>query len=170
MKEFYLVFLFALTLTSNSFGQNKVKSNQPKTATTQLDKLIGTWRLIEFSDLDTATLEWKYQYGRNPKGYFTYSKSGIVNINISAEAPLKISRDSAKNYNISLLNWINKYSVGYFGTYTVDFDKSILTHRVEGGSLPWYIDTDQARHFVLKNDTLTIGNSKTWKRVLVKTD
>ena len=170
MKRLYLFLLFVLTLTSSSFGQGKIKSSKPKIATTELENLIGTWRLIEFSDLDSATLQWTYRYGKNPKGYFTYTKSGIVNLNISAETPLKISEDSAKNYNINLLNWVNHTSLGYFGTYTVDFNKSIVTHHVKGGSLPWYIDTDQPRQFVLKGDTLIIGDSKTWKRVLVKTD
>jgi len=170
MKRLYLFLLLAMTLTSNSFGQSKIKSSKPKIATTQVEKLIGTWRLIEFSDLDSATSKWTYRYGKNPKGYFTYTKSGIVNLNISAETPLKISEDSAKNYNINLLNWVNHIALGYFGTYTVDFNKSVVTHHVKGGSLPWYIDTDQPRQFVLKGDTLIIGDSKTWKRVLVKTD
>ncbi len=170
MKLFYLIFVFTLTLTFNAFGQNKIKPNKLKNATTQLDKLIGTWRLIEFSDLDSTTSKWTYQYGKNPKGYFTYTRSGIVNLNISSETPLKISEDSAQNYNINLQNWLDHFAIGYFGTYTVDFNKSVVIHHVKGGSLPWYIDTDQAREFVLKGDTLIIGDSKTWKRVLVKTD
>lgn len=170
MKGLYLFLLFALAQTFNSFGQNQIKSVKHKTTITQLEKLTGTWKLIEFADVDSLTSKWMYRYGKNPKGYFTYTKSGIVNLNISAETPLKISEDSAKNYNINLLNWTDHFSLGYFGTYTVDFKKSIVTHHVKGGSLPWYIDTDQPRPFVLKGDTLIIGDSKTWKRVLVKVD
>ena len=170
MKRLYLFTLFLLTVNSSSFGQGKIKSSKSKSATTQLEKLIGTWRLIEFANLDSATSKWTYPYGKNSKGYFTHTKTGIVNLNISAETPLKISEDSAKNYNINLLNWVNHISLGYFGTYTVDFNKSIVTHHVKGGSLPWYIDTEQLRQFLLKGDTLIIGDGKTWKRVLVKTD
>lgn len=170
MNKFYLLLSVMLTLNFISFGQTKTKTRRPTIAATQLDKLIGTWRLIEFADVDSLTSKWIYRYGKNPKGYFTYTKSGIVNLNISTETPLKISEDSAKNYNINLLNWVNNFSVGYFGTYTVDFKKSIVTHHVKGGSLPWYTDTDQPRPFVLKGDTLIIGDSKTWKRVLVKAD
>jgi Lipocalin-like domain len=170
MKRFYLFLLFVLTLTFNSFGQSKIKSSKPNIAGTQMDKLIGTWRLVEFANLDSTTSKWTYPYGKNPKGYFTYTKTGIVNLNISSETPLKISEDSAKNYNINLLNWVDNNSLGYFGTYSVDLNKSVVTHHVKGGSLPWYIDTDQPRPFILKGDTLIIGNSKTWKRVLVKVD
>jgi hypothetical protein len=166
MKMFPLSLVLAFTLAFHSFGQSKIKPN--KSAATQLDKLIGTWRLIEFADWDSTTSTWTYSYGKSPKGYFTYTKNGIINLNISSETPIKISRDSAKNYNVNLLNWLEYNSVGYFGTYTVDFDKSIVTHHVKGGSLPWYIDTDQPRPFTLRNDTLIIGDTKTWKRVLIK--
>ena len=51
-----------------------------------------------------------------------------------------------------------------------DFKKSIVTHHCKGCSLLWYDDTDQPRSFILNGDTLIIGDSKTWKRILVKTD
>lgn len=132
--------------------------------------IVGTWQLIEFADLDSATGRWKYPYGKNPKGYFTYTKNNIVNINISAEFPLKISEDSAKKYTINLYEHIWQNSFGYFGTYSVDLKNSVVTHHVKGGCIPYYIDTDQKRVFTLKGDTLIIGDNKTWKRVLVRAD
>jgi hypothetical protein len=170
MKRFPFLLLFTLTLISNSFGQSKIKSNKPGMASAQINKLTGTWRLVEFADLDPVTSTWTYSYGRNPKGYFTYTKNGIVNLNISSATPLKISKDSAKKYSVNLLSWVDSNSVGYFGTYSVDVSKSIVTHHVKGGSLPWYIDTDQPRPYIVKGDTLIIGDNKTWKRVLVKED
>src|SRR5664279_397780 len=151
--RFQLSLLLALTIISNSFGQSKIKPGKINIAGMQESKLTGTWRLVEFADLDSATSTWTYPYGKNPKGYFTYTRSGIVNLNICSETPLKISEDSAKNYNINLLNWADHNSIGYFGTYSIDFNKSIVTHHVKGGSLPWYIDTDQPRQFILKGDT-----------------
>lgn len=135
-----------------------------------INKLVGTWRLIEYANVDSATGKWEEPYGKNPKGYFTYTKTGIVNLNISTETPLKISEDSAKNFNINYLTLVDNYSFGYFGTYTVDWEKSIITHHVKGGSVSWYIDTDQPRPFTLKGDTLIIGNNKPRKRVLVRAD
>lgn len=133
-------------------------------------KLAGTWKLVEFANLDSLTGQWMYPYGKNPRGYFTYTRSGIVNLNISTDSPLKLSADSAKQFRINYYDLIDHQSLGYFGTYTVDWQKSVVTHHVKGGSLPWYIDTDQPRPFVLNGDTLTITNHKTWKRVLVKVD
>lgn len=156
-----LQFLFILILTFQfvqySYGQTK-------------NQLVGTWRLIEFADLDTLTGKWGFRYGKNPKGYFTYTKTNIVNLNISTDNPLIFSTDSAKNFSINYYNMTQYNALGYFGTYSVDWEKSIVTHHVKGGSLPWYIDTDQPRPFILKGDTLIIGNNKTWRRVLVRAD
>ena len=170
MIRFQLLLLFTLTLISNLFGQNKIKSGKINKVETQVSKLVGTWKLIEFSDLDTITGKWKYDYGKHPKGYFTYNKAGIVNLNISADTTLLISEDSAKNYNVNLLKWLYNYSFGYFGTYSVDINKSIIPHHVTGGSLPWFVDTDQKRPFILKSDTLIISDNKTYRHVLIKVD
>ena len=170
MMSARLLLLLIVWLPYTSSAQNNTATKTIAKLKQQENKLVGTWRLIEFADLDTATSTWTYSYGKHPKGYFTYTKNNIVNLNISSETALKMSKDSAKNYAVNLLTWVDSNSVGYFGTYSVDFKKSILTHHVKGGSLPWYIDTDQERPFVLKGDTLVIGDNKTWKRVLVRED
>jgi hypothetical protein len=160
MKRLFLLSLFTGITFAHSFGQTTSKQTS----------IVGTWRLLEFTDLDSTTGQWKYPYGKNPKGYFTYTKNNIVNLNISSEFPLKISEDSTKKYTINLYDFVWKNSFGYFGTYSVDLANSVVTHHVEGGCLPYYIDTDQKRPFTLKGDTLIIGNYKTWKRVLVRAD
>jgi hypothetical protein len=170
MTKIHLLLLFTVILFYDSFAQRKIKPGRNNKISKQENKLAGTWRLIEFADWDTAIKKWTYSYGMHPKGYFTYTKNYIVNLNICSETPVRISEDSAKNYNIKLKNWVDSNSVGYFGTYSVDYNRSIVTHHVNGGSLPWYIDTDQQRPFILKGDTLIIGDNKTWKRVLVKED
>ena len=165
MKRLQLWLLFTLTLTSTSFGQSESNNSKKQNST-----IVGTWRLIEFSDLDTISGKWIYRYGKNPRGYFTYTKTGILNLNISTDSPMKISEDSAKKYSVNLFDYLKTNSLGYFGSYSVDLEKSIVTHHVKGGGLPWYIDTDQPRQFILKKDTLIIGDNKTWKRVLVRAD
>ena len=168
--RFLFIMILVIHVTHFSYGQAKSKINKTDSVTVPSNILVGTWRLIEFADIDTLTGKWGNRYGKNPRGYFTYTKTNIVNLNISTDAPLKISEDSAKNYSINYLNLTNNYSLGYFGTYTIDWERSIVIHHVKGGSLPWYIDTDQPRPFKLNGDTLIIGDNKTWKRVLVRAD
>jgi hypothetical protein len=38
--------------------------------------ITGTWKLIEFADFDSVTNAWKYRYGKNLRGYFTYTPAG----------------------------------------------------------------------------------------------
>ncbi len=70
------------------------KPGETKNNITNQSRLVGTWRLIDYSDFDTVTNKWTHPYGDHPKGYFTYTNSGIVNMNGSAENPLVISADS----------------------------------------------------------------------------
>ena len=130
--------------------------------------IIGTWQLIEFADLDSASNTWVYRYGKNPKGYFTYTASAVLSINISHENPLKLSEEDAKKRSVNLYDYITTNSFGYFGTYTVEPEKGRVIHHVKGGTIPWYTDTEQPRQIQLKGDTLIIGDNKTTRRVLVR--
>ena len=167
MKKVLIYVLFTLSVLCSSYGQSNSTNASIERNEIEANKIVGTWRLINYADLDTATGKWTYPYGTNPKGYFTYTKSNIVNLNISSEVPLHISEDSAKKYLINLEDYISHYSLGYFGTYSIDMTNSVVTHHVKGGSIPYYIDSDQRRPFTFKGDTLIIGDNKTWKRVLV---
>lgn len=93
-----LLLLIQSCIDAQSTSTNKIADQK----ITHTNPLVGTWRLIEFSNLDTLTGKWEYRYGKNPKGYFTYTKTNIVNLNIPTDSPLKISEDSAKKYPINL--------------------------------------------------------------------
>ena len=144
-------------------------SDSEKTIDKKRNRLVGTWKLIEYSDYDTVTHKWTHPYGDHPKGYFTYTNSGIVNLNGSAEKPLVISADSEYIKPLTLGAVLDN-AWGYFGTYSIDSLNSILTHHVKGGSVISYIGTDQHRQFILKGDTLLIGDPtfKVGKRVLIR--
>ena len=168
MKIKKLLVIILLTVMTTAFSCN---SNKSRNDITNKYKLVGTWKLIEYSDFDTLTNKWKNPYGDHPKGYFTYTNSGIVNINASAERPLEVSLDS-EYIKPMTLGAVLDNAFGYFGTYTIDSVHSIVTHHVKGGSVINYIGTDQHRQFILKGDTLLIGDPtfKVGKRVLIRED
>lgn len=160
MIKSYLFIFSALSVLSScgsETGKNEKKG------------LAGTWRLIGYTDFDSIHNKWTYPYGNNPKGYFTYTKNGIVNLNGSAEKPLAIPGDSLYAIPLSLGEVLDN-AFGYFGTYTIDTVNSTVTHHVKGGSVIPYIGTDQPRQFILKGDTLLIGDPtfEIGKRVLVR--
>ena len=46
-----------------------------------VDAMIGTWRVVEFADLDKDG-KWQYRFGEHPRGYFVYDVTGHVHIQI----------------------------------------------------------------------------------------
>lgn len=118
--------------------------------------LVGTWRFVEISDWDSTGAQMKY-YGDTPCGYIIYTATGQVSVHISrCTTPEADPSELAATY------------AGYFGTYTVNAARGLVTHEVEGGSAAEYIGTPQQRPFQLKGDTLTLGDGRTWRRVLVR--
>ena len=131
--------------------------------------LIGTWRVVEFADLDKDG-KWQYRFGEHPRGYFVYDATGHVHIQIMkipALAPFpgaNVLVDKMPSAEHALAAY-SAY-VAYFGTYTVDAEKHVVTHHVEGSLAPEFTDTEQPRPFKLEGDRLEIGDGKTWRRVL----
>lgn len=131
--------------------------------------LIGTWRVVEFADLDKDG-KWQYWFGEHPRGYFAYDATGHVHIQIMKVPPLAPFPES--NWDAGKLpspeHALAAYAAydAYFGTYTVDAKKHVVTHHVEGSLQPDYIDTDQPRPFKLNGDRLEISDGKTYRRIL----
>jgi len=131
--------------------------------------LIGTWRVVEFADLDKVG-KWLYRFGKYPHGYFVYDPSGHVHIQIMKAPPLAPFPEAniVNSKPPSPEHALAAYTayVAYFGTYTVDAKMHVVTHRVEGSLAPEFTDTDHARPFKLQGDRLEIGDGRTWRRVL----
>ena len=164
MEKMHWIIILLVTTLASACKQGYDDNKQ-----TNAEKLVGTWRLVEYADYDSTTGKWNQLYGEHPKGYFTYTKNGIVNINGSAENYLPITEDSAYQQHITIGALLDN-AWGYFGTYTIDEENSIVTHHPTGGSIPWYIGTDQHRQFIIKGDSLFIGDPtfKIGKRVLIR--
>src|ERR1700691_538684 len=131
--------------------------------------LIGTWRLVEFADLDKDG-KWQYRFGEHPRGYFVYDETGRVHIQIM-KVPTLLPFPEANAVDgkpPSAEHALVAYDAyfAYFGTYTVDAKKQVVTHHVEASLARELTDSDQARPFKLEGHRLEIGDGKTWRRVL----
>ena len=131
-------------------------TSTPGSAQARQSSLVGTWRFIEITDVDSTGATIQY-YGDRPCGYIIYTATGQVSVHVArCQTPDMAPTELAATYN------------GYFGTYTVNEARGMVTHQVEGGSAPDYIGTPQQRPFKVTGDTLTLGDGKSWKRVLVR--
>jgi hypothetical protein len=120
------------------------------------DKLVGTWRLVRYTDTDPSG-KVTYPFGENPRGYFVYDPTGHLSVQIMRMPPRPVfaSGEDDKGTDAEVRAAYEGY-VAYFGTYRVDEANSVVTHVVEGSLNPGYTGTDQPRAFTLHGDVLII--------------
>jgi hypothetical protein len=151
----------ALVLVAIAFSQIPIK--QPTTL------LVGTWRVEEYAYVDQQG-KWRYWFGEHPRGYFVYDATGHVHIQLMKVPPLAPFSES--NWDAGTLpspeHALTAYAAydAYFGTYTVDHKKHVVTHHVEGSLQPDYTNTEQPRPFRIDGDRLQLGDGKTYRCVL----
>jgi hypothetical protein len=110
------------------------------------ERLIGTWQLVTYQILDPdggPARPGAYDVGR-----ITYDASGQMSAQLmhssnKADKPPATEADRAAAYRRYL---------GYFGPFTVDEAKGVVTHHVAGSSNPSWVGSNQVRHFAFSAD------------------
>src|SRR5262249_40436435 len=93
------------------------------------DGLVGTWSLVSIYDEDERGEDMD-PFGENPQGQLVFDATGRFSFQIFGSAPKFASND--RKLGTSLENSITlQDSLAYFGTYSVDGVKSVLTLHVE---------------------------------------
>ncbi len=115
------------------------------------DPLVGTWRFVEVTDWDTDATP-THPLGEHPCGYLIYTATGQVSVHLgTCDGPAD-----------------ERVYGRYFGTYTADTARHLVTHRIEGGRDPADVGTAVARPYRIRGDTLELGDGRTWRRLLVR--
>jgi hypothetical protein len=160
----FLGVLLVATVRASSDSNNDSTLRQDSDSTS----LIGTWRLLIADDREDEKHDWQHSYGEHPRGYIVYDTTGHIFVQFCSDPPTPpfLSGDfnpTAAEAKSAYLNY-----VAYFGTYSVDSRRHVVTHHVEGSLVPSYTATDQERPFQLHGDRLELTDGKTWRRVWVR--
>ena len=91
--------------------------------------LIGTWRLVEFADLDKDG-KWQYWYGKHPRGYFVYDTTGHVHVQIMTVPPLAPFPES--NFDAGKMP-SPEHALAAYTTYLAYFGTSQRGHKEARG-------------------------------------
>lgn len=93
--------------------------------------IVGTWKLISYEN-HNADGTTDYPYGEKPAGYFVYDATGHLSVQIMRTPPMKDvpGLQGGKGTGEQYKEAFNSFDA-YFGTYTVDAGKGIVTHHVE---------------------------------------
>jgi len=77
MKRCLLFLCVVFASIGGSYAQNQPQTPIRATATASDEEhaLVGTWRVVEFADLDKDG-KWVYVFGEHPKGYLFTTQPG----------------------------------------------------------------------------------------------
>jgi hypothetical protein len=118
--------------------------------------IVGTWRLVSYED-KPPTGPSLYPFGKDVKGQLMYDAAGRMSIQImKVPHPTVASGDDSRVTPEEKQELYDAY-VAYFGTYSVDSDRGVVIHHVEGDLADVYIGSDEERPFVLRGDTLILA-------------
>jgi hypothetical protein len=120
--------------------------------------LIGTWKLKLYEDRPAGGKP-EYPYGEKAFGLLIYDSTGHMSVQIS-QPPVPKGRSG--RHKAGPDEGRAAAYTAYFGTYTVDLAKQIITHTVEGNLYPAYVGTSHERPFELTGDRLLLKPQ--WER------
>jgi len=123
---------------------------------TSTPDLIGTWRLISYSELDDAGAT--HPWGECVVGRITYEPSGRMALQMSRSNRPRLSNSDLTalrpdEYREAFLSYFS-----YFGRYTMR--EGTVVHHVESASLADWVGTDQVRYYELAGRRLTLRTQR----------
>lgn len=110
------------------------------------ERFFGTWRLISYQILDAAG--GPPRPGAYDTGRITYDRSGQMTAQLMNSAN---TSDRAPATEEERAAAFRRY-LGYFGGFTVDEARGVVTHHVAGSSNPSWVGSNQVRYFAFSAD------------------
>jgi hypothetical protein len=117
--------------------------------------IVGTWKVVTYEDR-TEGQPVKYPFGEKPRGQLMYDATGHMSIQLMTMPHPKVAAgDEEKVTPQEKIALYDAYTA-YFGTYSVDAKRSVVTHHVEGDLADVFVGTDQERPFEISGDRLIL--------------
>jgi hypothetical protein len=113
-------------------------------------KFIGGWQLVSCINRHPDGSE-DHPIGPDPLGQIMYSLDGHMTAQLIRTTP-----SEAKPLDLPYVQKMPDYA-GYFGAFSVDAAKGVVTHHVAGSSSSGMVGTDQERRFKFDGDKLILG-------------
>jgi hypothetical protein len=146
---------FLVTVGAGSFSGDAPGALQKQGAHPGAAALIGTWRLVSF-ETQSAVGEVRRPFGRAPRGLLQYDAAGHMSVQVmNSERPRFTSDDLLGGSDAEVRAAMAGY-LAYFGTYTVDLPRGIVTYHLEGALFPNWIGGNQVRYFRHERNRLTL--------------
>lgn len=130
-------------------------------AQSDLNSVVGVWELVEYHDWEPDGGE-NLTIGPEAEGVFIYSPDGNLSLHIMTgnDRPAINSETSDAE-----LGQIYRLYIGYYGSYSVDYDAMTITHHIEGSKSPNRIGRSAVRPIRFEEGDLILdfGSEDGWR-------
>lgn len=118
------------------------------------DEVVGVWQLNSWTAHHHDSIT--YPYGEEAQGQIIYTKGGKMSFMLSKNNRENFGTQDRSKITAEQALKANNSFFAYWGNYTVDFEKKIITHHIHQSLLPDWSGTNQLRYFELGQDTLLL--------------
>jgi hypothetical protein len=127
-------------------------------------RLIGAWRLVSLREI-SADGKVVYPLGEDARGQIMYSVEGRMSAQLTRAQTERFANDDSREATSEerASAWFDYF--GYFGTYSIDAERNVVTHHVEGSSFPNLNGSKQIRHFRFEGERLVLDADAAWGKV-----
>lgn len=124
MKKFVACLTILAGLTAAGVGQ----------AATMADELVGTWAFTEAATHE-ANGTTSYPYGKSPKGINFYEGRSLRASSVRGDIP-KFTLNNRTTGTPEEYKAVVQKSIAFFGTYSIDEAKKLITYEVGSSTFP----------------------------------
>ena len=110
------------------------------------EPFLGSWGLVSLEQV-LASGEVLKPFGDSPSGLIVYQADGYMSAQLSVGRPARFANDDSGQASEEEAAEAWRGYFGYWGSFEVDVEDSMVVHRVEGSSFSNFIGTEQVRHF-----------------------
>ena len=129
-------------------------------------KLIGAWRLLSWYEKGPGG-EIVYPLGNDAQGQLIYTVDGLVSAQLMRANVHSFANDDWRQATLEerAEAWLGYF--GYFGTFSIDEERSVVIHHVEGSWFPNLKGTHQTRFFHFDGESLVLDAETAWGNVRI---
>ena len=115
---------------------------------------MGVWDVIEWVNVSPEG-ERRERFGSDPNGLFVYTPEGNLILHATTNPLLAPQRTPPSTEDLALRA---SSTTAYYGTYTVDLEKSEIVHHIQGNLSPNGAGRSAVRPFRIEDGELILSN------------
>jgi hypothetical protein len=148
-----------------------VASDGQSVKSDDVGRFFGSWKLISY-ELTLTSGSTLNPFGDHPTGLILYQKDGHMSAQLMLPGPIPFASSDPLSATKGETDRAWRNYIGYWGTFSVDTKKRIVTHHIEGGWFPNWIGKNQVRSFrfsegqlILETDSPAWHAKLAWQKI-----